>query len=91
VFYLPLTFVCIRDGPFGAAASSSIIDVTQQCLAFLQVSIKGCRSEVKVYTDLTVGIKGVGGAFGIGLLPTIGLVCERKHSAPTQQASHRLL
>jgi hypothetical protein len=40
----------------------------------VQVTIKGCRSEVKVYTDLAVGVKGMGGAFGVGLQPTIGLV-----------------
>lgn len=54
----------------------------------MQVTVKGCRSEVKVYTDLSVGVKGVSGAFGIGLTPTLGLVCLPKldrtmrHEAP---------
>jgi hypothetical protein len=32
-----------------------------------------------VYTDLAVGLKGVGGAFGVGLQPTIGLVRSDDH------------
>ena len=32
-----------------------------------------------MYTDLAIGLKGVGGAFGVGLQPTIGLVRLNGH------------
>lgn len=60
--------------------------------ARLQVTLKGSRSEVKVYTDLAVGVRGVSGAFGIGLQPTLGLVRDCLSETIRQAIlQHRLL
>jgi hypothetical protein len=59
--------LAMRSGP-------AAVNAADLAWVVVQVTVKGCRSEVKVYTDLSVGLKSVGGAFGVGLQPTIGLV-----------------
>ena len=54
----------------------------------LQVSIKGARALIKVYTDLQAAVEDIQSWFSVGLEPVIGLVSHLCIMPVSGQGSH---